>query len=50
METALFFIIGILAWAVIYQGIEIKRLRKQTIEAFTRICLKIFNGGEKHDN
>lgn len=43
METALFLITGILTWAVIYQSIEIKRLRKQTIEAFSRICLKIFN-------
>lgn len=50
METALFFIIGILVWAVIYQGVQIKRLSKQTIEAFTKICLKIFNGGEKHNN
>ena len=42
METTLLIINAVLIWCVIYQSLKIKKLRKQTIEAFRRICLKIF--------
>lgn len=50
METTLLVINGILVWAVIYQGLQIKKLRKQTIEAFSRVCLKIFAVNDKNKN
>lgn len=42
METTLFLIVGILTWAVIYQGLQIRKLRKQTIEAFLKVCERAF--------
>ncbi len=34
--------------ALIYQSIQIKRLRKQTIEAFKKLCERIFKEGEEN--
>ncbi len=48
METLLILIVGILIAVAIYQGIQIKKLRKQTVEAFSRICLKMFKTDSKN--
>ena len=45
MKITLFLIAGILVTVIIYQSIQIKRLRKQTIDAFKKLCEKIFDGG-----
>ena len=45
MKTTLFLIAGILVTITIYQSIQIKKLKKQTIDAFKKLCEKIFDGG-----
>ena len=50
MGIELITIIGILILAVIYQGIQIRILRKQTIEAFSKVCLKIFKINYRREN
>ncbi len=45
METTLFLIVGILVAVAIYQGIQIKKLRRQTIQAFLKVCEKAFKSG-----
>lgn len=42
MEMFLILIIVLLTVTSIYQAIQIYKLRKQTIKALTKVCLKIF--------
>ena len=46
METFLILIVGILVAVAIYQGIQIKKLRCQTIQAFLKVCEKAFKKGD----
>lgn len=46
METILFLIVGILVAVAIHQEIQIKKLRRQTIEAFLKVCERAFKKGE----
>ena len=46
METILILIVGILVAVAIYQGIQIKKLRRQTIQAFLKVCEKAFKKGD----
>ena len=50
MEPMLLIINFILICVVIYQVLQIKKLRKQTIEAFSKICLKIFQSDTINKN
>lgn len=42
METFLILIVGVLIAVAIYQGIQIRKLRRQTIEAFLKVCERAF--------
>ncbi len=46
METLLFLIVSILTVVVIYQGIQIRKLRRQTIQAFLKVCERAFKKGD----
>lgn len=46
METFLILIVGILVAVAIYQGIQIKKLRRQTIQAFLKVCERAFRKGD----
>ena len=46
METILILIVLILVAVAIYQGIQIKKLRCQTIQAFLKVCEKAFKKGD----
>lgn len=46
METFLILIVGVLIAVAIYQGIQIKKLRCQTIQAFLKVCEKAFKKGD----
>lgn len=46
METLLFLIVSILTVFVIYQGIQIRKLRRQTIQAFLKVCERAFKKGD----
>lgn len=43
MKTILYLTIMVLIFITIYQAIQIKKLRKQTIEAFKKLCEKVFS-------
>ena len=45
METFLILIVGVLVVAI-YQGIQIKKLRRQTIQAFLKVCERAFKKGD----
>ena len=47
MNTIILIITLALIVAVIYQAVQIKRLKKQTVEAFMHIERKIRKGGNK---
>lgn len=42
MEILLFLIVSVLTVVVTYQGMQIKKLRKQTIQAFSKVCERAF--------
>ena len=42
METFLILIVGVLIAVAIYQGIQIKKLSRQTIQAFLKVCERAF--------
>lgn len=46
METFLILIVGVLIAVAIYQGIQIRKLRRQTIQAFLKVCERAFKKGE----
>ena len=46
METFLILIVGVLVAVAIYQGIQIKKLRRQTIQAFLKVCERAFKKGD----
>ena len=46
METFLILIVGVLIAVAIYQGIQIRKLRRQTIQALLKICERAFKKGD----
>lgn len=46
METVLILTVGVLVAVAVYQGIQIKKLRRQTIQAFLKVCERAFKKGD----
>ena len=46
MQIFICVILGGLIYKVIYQGIQIRKLRRQTIQAFLKVCERAFKKGD----
>ena len=46
MQISICVILGGLIYGVIYQGIQIRKLRRQTIQAFLKVCERAFKKGD----
>ena len=46
MQIFVCVILGGLIYEVIYQGIQIRKLRRQTIQAFLKVCERAFKKGD----